>query len=207
MQPEEKRRQSNPSTPDAGSRNSISVIATAACVLLLMTGANQTQAQSAWAKTPVPPPDQTALKAEPRPPVLEFLASRTNITPQSSTTPTIIAISPPMGALDVDPLVNEIRVTFDQDMESGFSWCTSWTLPDNSSHFPTIREGFDVYWVGKRTCVLPVVLKKGWYYRLAINSTASHQGFRNLDGIPADPTEFDFTTSNFNAAGDWELFQ
>ncbi|HEX3721115.1 MAG TPA: M56 family metallopeptidase [Verrucomicrobiae bacterium] len=101
--------------------------------------------------------------------------------------PRIIATSPKIGARKVDPMVKEIAVTFDQDMGRGMSWTGGG--PD----FPKIPAGIRAKWRDKRTCVLPVLLEQGHYYRVGINST-SYQNFRSVAGVPADPAAIYFTT-------------
>jgi hypothetical protein len=101
--------------------------------------------------------------------------------------PRIVATSPKIGAGKVDPMVKDIAVTFDQDMGRGMSWTGGG--PD----FPKIPDGLRAKWRDKRTCVLPVLLEQGHYYRVGINST-SYQNFRSAAGVPADPAAIYFTT-------------
>ena len=101
--------------------------------------------------------------------------------------PNITATSPQVGAKDVDPSLTEITVTFDQDMSEGYSWTGGG--PD----YPTMPEGQKPQWRDKRTCVLPVKLEAGHYYRVGINSKSYH-GFRSTAGAAADPSAIYFTT-------------
>jgi len=102
--------------------------------------------------------------------------------------PGIIATSPVIGATDVEPeTVKEITVTFDRDMSSGMSWT------GGGPAFPPIAEGRSGFWRDARTCVLPVQLKDGSYYRVGINSK-SHNNFRAVNGYPALPAVIHFTT-------------
>jgi len=101
--------------------------------------------------------------------------------------PQIVSTSPADGATDVDPALKEITVTFDQDMEGGMSWTGSG--PD----FPSTPEGAQAQWRDKRTCVLPVKLQAGHYYRVGINSV-SYRNFRSLADVPAEPSAISFTT-------------
>jgi hypothetical protein len=102
------------------------------------------------------------------------------------TAPRIVATTPAVGATDVDPAIAEITVTFDRDMAGGFSWT------GGGPEFPG-RGGEKPRWRDKRTCVLPVKLQAGQFYRVGINSS-SYQNFRSADGIPANTTAFYFTT-------------
>ena len=85
------------------------------------------------------------------------------------------------------PRLKEITVTFDQDMGGGFSWTGGG--PD----YPPTPEGQKAQWRDKRTCVLPVKLEAGHYYRVGINST-SYRNFRSADGVSAEPSAIYFTT-------------
>ncbi|HOW97189.1 MAG TPA: Ig-like domain-containing protein [Kiritimatiellia bacterium] len=100
--------------------------------------------------------------------------------------PTVVSTVPAVGAVEVDPAMTEITVTFDQDMAGGFSWTGGG--PD---YPPTTGRPF---WRDARTCVLPVKLEAGHYYRVGINSK-SHQNFRNQSGLPAPTAAIYFTTA------------
>jgi len=107
---------------------------------------------------------------------------------QRSGPPTIVATNPLIGARDVDPNLTEITITFDRGMAGGFSWTGGPPL------FPAGREGQRPHWTeDRRTCILPVTLEQGRYYRVGINSK-SHQNFRSSDGVPVRPTAIYFTT-------------
>jgi beta-lactamase regulating signal transducer with metallopeptidase domain len=107
--------------------------------------------------------------------------------------PRIIATSPKVGAKEVDPALKEITVTFDRDMGGGMSWTGGG--PD----FPKSPEGAKAHWRKKRTCVLPVTLEAGHYYRVGINST-SYQNFRGTNGLPAAVSAIYFTTRGASEA-------
>jgi hypothetical protein len=101
--------------------------------------------------------------------------------------PAIVETLPKVGAKDIDPSTSEITVTFDRDMSEGFSWTGS------GPEHPVTPEGKKPFWRDKRTCVLPVELKEGKYYRVGINST-SFQNFKSAEGVPARPSAIYFTT-------------
>jgi hypothetical protein len=101
--------------------------------------------------------------------------------------PRIAKSSPRQGATGVDPDLKEISVTFDRDMEPGMSWTGGPPL------FPPLDKSRQPRWTDKRTCVLPVKLEAGAYYRLGINSS-SHQNFRAKEGAPAATTALYFST-------------
>jgi hypothetical protein len=101
--------------------------------------------------------------------------------------PAVIKTVPAVGATDVDPALKEITVTFDRDMGSGYSWT------GGGPEYPPHPEGASSFWRDKRTCVKPVKLEEGRYYRVGINSR-SHRNFRSDDGIPAETSAIYFTT-------------
>jgi beta-lactamase regulating signal transducer with metallopeptidase domain len=103
--------------------------------------------------------------------------------------PQIVRTIPEPGATDVDPGLKEIRVTFDREMDDdGYSWT------GGPPEFPPIDKSRQVGWIDARTCVLPVKLEKGSYYRVGINST-SHQNFRSRDGVSVPPSVLYFVTA------------
>jgi len=101
--------------------------------------------------------------------------------------PRIVSTSPAVGATEVDPALKEITVAFDRDMGGGMSWTGGGT------EFPPAPEGTKAYWVNKRTCVLPVKLQRGRYYRVGINSQ-SYRNFSSVAGVPVAPSAIYFTT-------------
>lgn len=107
--------------------------------------------------------------------------------PSDTTAPRIIATAPKVGATDVAVTTTEITVTFDRDMQGGFSWT------GGGEDYPPSPEGKKPVWRDRRTCVLPVELKSGRYYRVGINS-ASFQNFKGTAGIPARPSAIYFAT-------------
>ncbi|MCK4298142.1 MAG: Ig-like domain-containing protein, partial [Planctomycetes bacterium] len=124
--------------------------------------------------TPSPTPE-TALPEEASAPA----AARTEGPPR------IVSTAPPAGATDVDPHLSEISVAFDRDMARGFSWTGGGQV------YPEVTDR--PQWVDNRTCVLPVKLEEGRYYRVGINSK-SHRNFKAAYGAPALPTAIYFCT-------------
>ena len=100
--------------------------------------------------------------------------------------PQLIEATPAAGSTDVDPKLTEMRVTFDRDMSAGMSWT------GGGPEFPGDASQ-KAKWIDKRTCVLPVKLKKAGYFRVGINSK-SHQNFKAADGTATPPTAIFFTT-------------
>jgi hypothetical protein len=99
---------------------------------------------------------------------------------QAQSAPKVVTTVPEIGAKDVDPALTEIRVVFDQPMAGGFSWT------GGGEAFPEI-PGTPRWEADKKTCVLPVKLAEGKFYRIGINSS----GARNFKSEARQPAEFD----------------
>lgn len=102
--------------------------------------------------------------------------------------PQILKTIPEIGATDVPVNTKEIRVTFDRNMGDGMSWT------GGKPFFPTIDPSKKARWVDQRTCVLPVKLERGNYYRVGINAT-SFQNFKSRAGVPAPSSVIYFVTA------------
>jgi hypothetical protein len=102
-------------------------------------------------------------------------------------TPKIVSTQPANGATAVDPGLAEITVTFDQDMDEGFSWT------GGGPEYPSSPQGAKAQWRDKRTCVLPVALQSGHHYRVGINSP-SYRNFRSAGGQSVAPSSISFAT-------------
>jgi beta-lactamase regulating signal transducer with metallopeptidase domain len=109
--------------------------------------------------------------------------------------PWVIASSPRAGETEVHPALAELTVTFDRDMSKDLSW----TRHDNGPYFPPKPEGQQAYWRDQRTCVLPVKLEAGQFYRMEINRT-DQQDFRGKDGRVAAQSVLYFTTQGAGEA-------
>ena len=101
--------------------------------------------------------------------------------------PRIVSTSPAVAGTEVDPALKEITVTFDQDMDGGMSWT------GGGPEYPPSPANARAQWRDKRTCVLPVKLQAGRYYRVGINSP-SYRNFRSAAGVSAAPSAIYFTT-------------
>jgi beta-lactamase regulating signal transducer with metallopeptidase domain len=102
--------------------------------------------------------------------------------------PRILSTSPADGAKEVDPATAELTVTFDQDMEKGFTWNGSG--PD----FPFLA-GSQPFWRNPRTCVLPVKLEAGRDYSVGLNVfSPNYQAFWSTQGVRALPATIRFST-------------
>lgn len=110
-----------------------------------------------------------------------------------SSYPQIVETIPKIGEKAVSTSLKEISIRFDRDMSKGMSWTGGG--PD----LPTVDKGNKPHWTDARTCVLPVKLEKGKYYRVGINSK-SNQNFRSQDGVPVPPAAIYFTTEGADKA-------
>ena len=102
--------------------------------------------------------------------------------------PLIVSTVPKVGETEVDPVLDKITVTFNQDMAGGYAFTT---LSGGGKYFP--QKTGNPYWVDKRTCILPVKLENGRLYRVGINDD-KFKGFKSLTGIPVLPKSIYFTT-------------
>jgi hypothetical protein len=106
--------------------------------------------------------------------------------PTAARLPQIIQTVPARGATDVPVSLTEIVVAFDTDMLPGYSWMSGPAFPETTG---------EPRWRDPRTCVLPVKLQRGRFYRLGLNSDdPRYQNFTNADGLPAPPVVLRFVT-------------
>jgi beta-lactamase regulating signal transducer with metallopeptidase domain len=122
--------------------------------------------------------------------------TRKTVAPESrknSRLPRLIESVPKAGQSDVSADLKEIRVTFDRDMGKGMSWTGS---PD--SFFPPGDESQKAHWIDSRTCVLPVKLEKGKFYRVGINAD-SYRNFRSARGVSFPSSVIFFATEGASA--------
>jgi hypothetical protein len=103
--------------------------------------------------------------------------------------PKVIKASPEIGINGVDPALREIRVTFDQDMNTG-AYAFSGEI-----YYPDVTG--TATWLDSRTCSLPVALAPGRFYRVGINMPP-RDNFQTPDGVKALPCILYFTTVNAN---------
>lgn len=91
---------------------------------------------------------------------------------------------------NVDPNLRQIRITFDQPMDTALFF---WPLPTNDPFFPTVTA--NPFWTnGNRTVVLPVVLAPSRSYAIPINTPTLV--FRGATGLYANPGLFRFETAS-----------
>jgi len=103
--------------------------------------------------------------------------------------PGIVKSVPAQNSTKIDPNLDEVTITFDRPMGTGMSW---------TGEIP-VEPSRKAYWKDDRTCVLPVRLEQGKYYRLGINSK-SFQNFQSADGTPVPAQVLSFTTEGAVAA-------
>lgn len=114
--------------------------------------------------------------------------------PAKTDWPVVVDVNPKPGATGVDPALKEITVTFDRDMDTkGMSWT------GDPPSFPPSDKGARPRWIDVRTCVLPVKLEQGAFYRLGINST-DKQNFRSADQVAFPPSVLVFCTAGATKA-------
>ena len=106
--------------------------------------------------------------------------------------PRVVKTEPADRALDVDPSVREIKVTFDRPMTTGKNY--SWIVLTEYGIYPGYRGSPEPRWEEDgRTCVLDVRLSPDTLYAVGVNSFR-HTGFRDAAGRPAVPFAWVFKT-------------
>jgi RNA polymerase sigma-70 factor (ECF subfamily) len=95
--------------------------------------------------------------------------------------PIVVDVVPNVGAVDVDPGLREVRITFSKKMMD-----KSWSLTEGTKYaIPKVR-GQIHYDRAQRTCVIPVELEPGKTYVWGVNSER-FRNFMDADGRPALP--------------------
>ncbi len=107
---------------------------------------------------------------------------------KTNTAPKVIKLFPENGAMDVDPKITELRVEFDQDMDTrGFSFC------GGGPAFPKPGDG-RTEWVDARTIVMRVKLEPDHEYQMWLNCPSA-QNFRSADGSAIESVPWSFSTA------------
>lgn len=102
--------------------------------------------------------------------------------------PRVVDTFPPNGSQDVDPSINEISVTFNEEMMDQ-SWSWAYT---NKNEFPEMTE--QPYYTESYTKnVLPVKLEPNKEYVIWLNSQ-KFKNFKDKSGNPLVPFKFTFKT-------------
>ena len=102
--------------------------------------------------------------------------------------PVVIKVEPKVGAIDVDPGLKELRVTFSKKMTD-----KSWSWPTGNKYAAPKDNGAIHFEPDGRTCVMPVKLEPGKTYMIGVNSER-FRNFRDAGGHPALPYLLVFRT-------------
>ena len=102
--------------------------------------------------------------------------------------PRVVDTFPPNGSQDVDPSINQISVTFNEEMMD-----QSWSWPyTNKNEFPEMK-GQPYYTDNYTKNVLPVILEPNKEYVIWLNSQ-KFKNFKDKSGNPLVPFKFTFKT-------------
>lgn len=121
-------------------------------------------------------------------PVMFVVLCLWSATPVFAIAPTVAKAVPDNGATEVDPKLRQIRIVFDQDMETrgGFSVC------GGGDTFPALVGR--PRWADKRTFIMTVRLKPEHDYKFSINCPAA-MNFQSAAGESAVPYPISFRTA------------
>jgi hypothetical protein len=100
--------------------------------------------------------------------------------------PRIVAMTPAPGAVDVDPALAAITITFDRPMRRG------WSIVGGGEDYPEVT-GEVSYDASATVLTVPVRLRAGWTYRFWLNR-GRYQSFRSADDVSLAPVEVEFRT-------------
>ena len=116
----------------------------------------------------------------------------------SPNAPRVVSLDPPDGATGVDPSRTTLSVTFDQPMDpQGWAW-----VIEDPTTAPDVGEAhFDA---SGRTNTVGVKLEPNRDYVVWINSQ-TYTYFKGVDGTPAAPYRWTFSTAGSAAASDLPL--
>ncbi len=106
--------------------------------------------------------------------------------------PVVVDSFPKTYSIDVDPDIDEISVTFDQEMfQHGWSWCQT----AGSDVYPEVVG--QTRYVDSRTCALAVKVEPEKAYLVVVNAPP-YKSFRNTEEIPAREYAIVFATKDIN---------
>jgi RNA polymerase sigma-70 factor (ECF subfamily) len=169
---------------------------------LAIFGASRIAAQAPDRKPPTPEPNSTAevsqvgavaFQATPAasrksPNRRDGTMSRVDPALLADFPPVVLGVVPELGAVNVDPGLREVRVTFSKKMMD-----RSWSLTEGTRYSVPKVDGEIHYDSDQRTCVIPVRLEPGKTYVWGVNSPR-FQNFKDTDGRPALPYFIVFRT-------------
>ncbi len=102
--------------------------------------------------------------------------------------PHVVRMTPPNGAVDVDPALAQITIEFDRPMKPGGRAIVGRpTDTPPTAGTPHFADGDQVF-------LLPVRLIPGKTYKFSLNSI-NFSGFVSADGLPLDPVAVTFSTA------------
>jgi RNA polymerase sigma-70 factor (ECF subfamily) len=106
--------------------------------------------------------------------------------------PVVTDSFPETYSTDVDPAIDEISVTFDQDMfQYGWAWCQ---IAGPEVYPQVVGQS---HYINLKTCVLPVKIEPAKSYLVLINS-GPYRSFRSSVDIPAREYAIVFATKDIN---------
>ncbi len=120
--------------------------------------------------------------------VFTIVISTLSCAEKDTTAPSVVATFPPNASTGVDPSINEISVTFSEEMQDG-SWSWAYTTKNK---FPELN-GDPKYNENYTKNTLPVKLDPGKEYEIWINSQ-KFNNFKDKAGNPATPYKLVFKT-------------
>lgn len=102
--------------------------------------------------------------------------------------PKVLSIEPRNGALDVDPGLKRLVITFDRQMRD-----QSWSIVKLKGERCPLGKATPAYDAARRVLEVAIELEPGTSYRFMLNSEGM-DGFRSAEGVPLAPFEVAFTT-------------
>lgn len=108
----------------------------------------------------------------------------------NSEKPRVVNTFPHHGELVEAAAVNEVRVTFSEDMNTDGHWSF---YPQGRTAAAFAQSDRKIHWLNSRTCVIPVRLKPGEDYYIWFNQGASYRGFINIKGNSSIPYLLNFS--------------
>src|SRR4051812_28624716 len=105
----------------------------------------------------------------------------------AATPPKVVKAAPDNGQADVDPATKEIRVEFDQPMDTGGR-----SIVGGGETFSKMQG--NPRWINPKTIVISVKLEPEHEYWLSINND-TFKNFKNKKGESAEPYPIQFFTA------------
>lgn len=125
--------------------------------------------------------------------VLAALSGETAETAVAAQAPRVVKTVPANGDTDVNPNLRDLRIEFDQPMDTGGGF----SIVGGGDTFPEITGR--PRWLSDRVLVTPMMLKLNHGYWLSVNSSR-FQNLKGRNGQPAVPHRVEFKTAANGAA-------